>query len=252
MSKIMDAPENKFVKKHVSGLGVHDEIARTYFHAPQKKNAKKGPEWISFLPWAITAFVIVAAMAVILSKSTIDIKVTLLGEIPAPGVSRSGAALEKGVFLIKGGSPQIDIIKDVYFAGDAKAFSDSRQEEVVLCNARRAGWANYTIELKEPVDLNKLDIKYAAKGDRGGECLVLIITDNGNRTYRMEKDLSSSLTGDWVKYTVNSRAVKKALDLSNITAIKFEFGSLTAGNYSGAVIYLKDIYLAKTRRLKWL
>lgn len=252
MSKTVDAPENKFVKKHVSGLGIHDEIARTYFHAPQKKNAKKGPEWISFLPWIITVFVIVIAIAVILSKSTIDIKVRLLSEIPAPGVSQSGATLEKGAFLIRGGTPEIDIIKNVYFGGDAKAFSDSRQEELVLCNARRAGWANYTIELKEPADFNKLDIKYTAKGDKGGECLVLIITDSSSRTYRMEKDLSSSLTGDWIRYTVNARAVKKALDLSNITAIKFEFGSLTAGNHSGAVIYLKDIYLAKTRRLKWL
>lgn len=252
MSKIVDAPENKFVKKHVSGLGVHDEIARTYFHAPQKKNANKRPGWVSFLPWAITAFVIIIAIAVILSKSTIDIKVRLLGEIPAPSISQSGTTLEKGVFLIKGGSPQIDIIKNAYFAGDAKAFSDSRQEELVLCNARRAGWANYTIELKEPVDLNNLDIKYTAKGDRAGECLVLIVTDSSNRTYRMEKDLSSSLAGDWVRYTVNFRTVKKALDLSTIAAIKFEFGSLTTGNHSGAVIYLKDIYLAKTRRLKWL
>ena len=68
----------------------------------------------------------------------------------------------------------------------------------------------------------------------------------------MEKDLSSSLTGDWQQYTVNFRPVKHSLDLSSIKTIKFEFGSLTTDNYPGAIIYLKDVYLAKTKRFKWL
>jgi hypothetical protein len=253
MSKMLDALENKSVKKHVSaGLNIHDDIARTYFQVAKKKDINKKQKWISFLPWLITALVVIIAIAAVISKSSIDIKVRLLGEIPTLKNSQGAANSVKGVFLIKGGGPQADIVRNAYFAGDASALSYSKQEELVLCNTRGAGWANYTIELKEPLDLNKLDINYTAKGKGIGESVLLVIADSNNRIYRMEKDLSSALTGDWKTYTINFKPIKNALDLSNIMTIKFEFGSLTAGNYSNAFIYLKDIYLTKTRRLKWL
>lgn len=251
MSKILDALENRATKKHVSSLGMHDELSKTYFHAPQKKaHNKKKP--VSFLPWVITALVIIIAMGVVLSRSSIDIKVRLFGEIPNFSATKTAASVDKGEFLIAGGEPQVSIVKNAYFSGDGKAFSLAKEEELVLCNARGAGWANYTIELKEPVDLSKLDIKYTAKGARGDEYLVLAIADSNNRIYRMGKDLSSALKNEWKQYTLNFRSVKKGVDLSNIVAIKFEFGSLTAGNYSSAVINLKDIYLTKARRLRWL
>jgi hypothetical protein len=82
--------------------------------------------------------------------------------------------------------------------------------------------------------------------------MLLMITDGDNRSYRMEKDLSSVLTADWQQYAINFRPVGKSVDLSNIKTIKFEFGSLTAGNYPGSIIYIKDVYLAKARRFKWL
>ena len=253
MSKILDTLENKSLKKQVpSGLGIHDEIARTYFHTQKKKDLDKKPGWISFLPWIITALVVIIGIAVVISKSSIDIKVRLLGEIPTLKGSTGGVISDKGVFLIQGGDPQTGIVKNAYFAGDARAFSSSKQGELVLCNTRGAGWANYTIELKEPIDLNKLDINYTAKGVGKGESLILVIADSNSRTYRMEKDLSSALTDDWKVYAINFKPIKNTLDLSNIVTIKFEFGSLTAGNYSSALIYLKDIYLTKTRRLKWL
>ncbi len=39
MGKIMDALEKKAPGKHVPGLGINDEIARTYFHAQTKRTA---------------------------------------------------------------------------------------------------------------------------------------------------------------------------------------------------------------------
>jgi hypothetical protein len=237
-------------------IDIQDEIAKTYFHTPAKKHSRKKPKWRPLLPWAVAVLAILFALAILVFRSSIEIKVRFLGEIPSAPIDKDargfGENLDKGVFFIEGGAPNKDIVKSAYFTGDAKEFSMSKPEELVLCNSRGSGWANYTIELKEPVDLEKLDIKYMARGVRGDEFLTLVIVDSGKRSYRLEKDLSSAIGKDWQRYTINFRRVKKAVDLSNITAIKFEFGSLTAGNYPSAVMSLKDVYITKTRRLKWL
>jgi hypothetical protein len=258
MSKTLDILDKSAMKKHAHHTDIQDEIAKTYFHTPANKTGrqKKPGSWKAFLPWLITALALILALATLVFKSSIDVKVRVLGEMPSLATSGNGYGLtdtgDKGVFFVKGGEPNKDIIKDVYFSGDGREFSVSKPDEVILCNARGSGWANYTIELKEPVDLNKLDIKYTAKGLRGDEYLTFVIVDGSNRSYRMAKDMSSSLSREWQKCTMNFRRVKKALDLSDITKIKFEFGNLTAGNYPNAVIFLKDVYITKTRRLKWL
>lgn len=91
-----------------------------------------------------------------------------------------------------------------------------------------------------------------ARGSSGGEYLGIVIVDSDNKTYRMERGLSTMLTNEWQLYKINFRPIKKAVNLANITTIKFEFGSLTVGNSSGAAIFLKDIYVAKARRSRWL
>ncbi len=237
-------------------IDIQDEIAKTYFHTPAKKHGKKKSKWKSFLPWAVAISAMFFAVAVLIFKSSVEVKVRFLGEIPSTPMDKSahkfGENLDKGVFFIEGGAPNKDMVRNAYFTGDAKEFSISRPGELVLCNSRGFGWANYTIELKEPVDLNKLDIRYMARGVRGDEFLTLVIVDSGKRSYRLEKDLSSAMGKDWQRYTVNFRRVKKAVDFSNILTIKFEFGTLTAGNYPSAVMSLKDVYITRTRRLKWL
>jgi hypothetical protein len=237
-------------------INIQDEIAKTYFRTLPKKPGRKKPKWKPFLPWALAVLALFFAAAVLIFKSSIEIKVRFLGEIPSAltnkSAHKSGENLEAGIFFIEAGVPNKDIVKSAYFTGDAREFSVSRPDELVLCNSRGSGWANYTIELKEPIDLDKLDIKYMAKGVRGDEFLTLVIVDSGKRSYRLEKDLSSAMGKDWQRYTINFRRVKKAVDLSNISTIKFEFGTLTAGNYPSAVMSLKDVCITKTRRLKWL
>ena len=249
MSKILDILNNVTEKKHAHTQALQDEIAKTYFH---KKSGKWGPG----LPWLVAAIAILFALAMFLLKSNIDIKVRVLGEIPIPAQASAGFGpaekFDKGIFLIKGGEPNKDIIKNVYFAGDGKEFSAAKPEELMLCNTRGSGWANYTIEFKDAIDLNKFDIKYAAKGATEYEYLTLVIVDSSNRSYRIQKDISSALSKEWQRYTVNFRRFGKAVDLSNVLKIKFEFGSLTAGNYPNALMFLKDVYITRARRLEWL
>lgn len=235
---------------------MQDEIAKTYFHTSVKKHGNKRLKWKPLLPWLIAVSALLFAVSILIFKSSIDIKVRFLGEIPSSLIDKSaekfGDNLDKGAFFVEGGTPNKDIVKNAYFAGDAKAFSAGRPEELTLCNSRGSSWANYTIELKEPVDLNKLDIRYMARGARGDEFLTLVIVDSDKRSYRLEKDLSSAMGKDWQIYTINFRRVKRAVDLSNISTIKFEFGTVTAGNYPSAVMSLKDVHITKTRRSKWL
>jgi hypothetical protein len=257
MSKTIDILGSASAKKQASHqFNMQDEIAKTYFQAPVKKGNRKKAKWKAGLPWVIAALAVAAACIIVAFRSSVNINVRLLGEIPSMPANLTAQhpaeGLDKGVFLIESGEPNKDIVKNAYFAGDARAFSLSRPEELLLVNSRGAGWANYTLDLKEPIDLNKLDLRYTARGGRGDEFLLIVIADSNNRIYRLEKDLSSALNKDWQRYTVNFRRIKRAVDLSNISAIKFEFGSLTAGNYPSAVLSLKDVYLTKTRRLKWL
>lgn len=237
MSKTIDKP-------HAS---VEDEIAKIYLRTSNTKRKRR------FIPrfkisWVVAIAASFLALASLVFKSNIDVKIRILSEVP--GVKREG--VEEGISFVKGGSPNKDMVKNIAFLGDAGAFSRATDKEVVLCNSRGYGWANYTIELKEPIDLSRLDIRYTARGERGDERLLLVIVDIDRRSYRMEKDLSSELTKDWETYTINFRPVRNALDLENISLIRFEFGSLTAGNYRAAAIFLKDIYATRHKRLRWL
>lgn len=234
-----------------------EEIANTYLKTSGKK-PKKAKRRVSLpnIPWVVTLVSLFFSFFIIFSKSNIDIKIKILSGLPF--VNRETATDEfsgvwgKGIFFVKGGNANSDIVKKAFFVGDAQALSKVKSDEVILCNSRDRGWANYRLDLKKPIDLNKFDIKYTAKGKAGDERLILMIVDTNNRSYRIEDDLSSKLTDGWHTYSINFKPVGDVIDLANISAIRFEFGTLTAGNESQATIFLKDIYGAKAKGVKWL
>ncbi len=250
MSKIIDTLNNPFKKERVRS-SAQEEIAKIYLKVSDKNKARKEIRAPKF-PWAIAAIALAIAFFAILFKSTIDIKVRILGEVPSfdsGQPDKFGSLRDKGLYLLKGAEPNKYLIKSAGFAGDAKAFSKIEDDELVLCNSRGSGWANYGIYLKEPVDLSRLDIKYTARGESGGEYLTVALLDSENRSYRVEKDMSSSLGVDWQDVTINFKYLRSAIDLTNITAVRFEFGSLTAGNSSTSTIFLKDIRLVRAKRM---
>ena len=252
MSKILDTLNNPF-KKEKMRSSAQDEIAKIYLKVSDKNKNKKDKRQPK-LPWAIAAVALFLALIVFLFKSNIDIKVHILGEIPSFGASetdRFALPREKGLYLLKGSEPNKYLIKKIGFTGDAKPFSKADEGQIILCNSKGSGWANYEISLKEPLDLTRLDIKYAAKGEIGGEYLTVAIVDSDNRAYRIEKDLSSTVSKDWEVYPINFKPFRTAIDLTNIVTVRFEFGSLTAGNNSMATIFLKDICVTKTKRVGW-
>lgn len=249
-----EANKNKMIHTRDLQSALNSEIARTYLKTSEKSYIQK--KATLRMAWSIAAIATILALVAFLTKITFDVRVRILSEMPSVSIEAGQINFDnmkdKGVFLIKGISANSDIVKKTAFAGDASMGSRITYDYILLLNAKGSGWGNFTIDLKEPLDLNKLDLKFVARGSSGGEFLGIVIVDSDNKTYRMERDLSTKLTNEWQLYKINFRPIKKALDLGNITAVKFEFGSLTVGNSSGAAIFLKDIYMAKARRSKWL
>ncbi len=243
-------------KVHTRDLqsALNNEITRTYLKTSERSYIRK--KAALKVAWSIAGVASILAIIALITKINLDVRVRILGEMPSVSVEQGRINFDnmkdKGVFLIRGVLVNNDIVKTTFFAGDAGLGSRTADDHILLSNAKGSGWGNFTIELKEPISLNQLDLKFVARGSSGGELLGIVIADSDNKTYRMERDLSTKLTNEWQLYKINFRPVKKALDLGNITTIKFEFGSLTVGNSSGAAIFLKDIYVAKARRSKWL
>lgn len=233
---------------------LNNEIARTYLKTSERSYIRK--KTTLRLAWSIAIVASILAVVAFVTKINLDVRVRILGEMPSVSVERGQINFDnmkdKGVFLIKGISANNDIVKTTFFAGDAKIGSRTADDHILLSNAKGSGWGNFTIDLKEPISLDKLDLKFVARGSSGGEYLGIVIVDSDKKIYRMERGLSTMLTNEWQLYKINFRPVKKAVNLANITTIKFEFGSLTVGNSSGAAIFLKDIYVAKARRSRWL
>lgn len=249
-----DPSAKKHDSVHKSRLheAFQEEIANTYFRTqtPAKKTSKK--KKISKIPWLIAVVAVVVASAIFISKSNFDIKVKLVNGTPF--ITRDGSALpmEGAQFLIRGGEPNNELVARAYFLGDARSSSQMSDAEVSLSNSRGQGWASFVVEFKDPVDLNKFDIRYLAKGASGAEKIVPIIFDSENRSYRIDDASVTTLAGSWQAYIINFKPVKGAINLSKIASVKFEFGTETAGNGTSAVMSIKDISIAKTRRIKWL
>ena len=244
---------DEMIHKDRSWGTIEKELAKTYLKAPAKSGKKKRPSFRSIIPWVVAAIALCAALTAFILSSNIDIKIRVAsGAAFIDKENPANIMPEKGVFLVKGAEPNKTFIKDALFFGDARQSSNVTFEEIRLSSGTGQGWADYKIEFKRPVNLSALSIRYTARGEIGGERLILMILDSDNRAFRVENDVSSKLERGWNVYTINLSPVRSAVDLTEVSAIKFEFGNVTAGNFPKSIIYLKDIMAVKNRRLKWL
>lgn len=258
MSKIVDVL-NKPRHQHKTKIDnpFHEEIAKTYLKTSARRHDKKKPAATSeIMPWLLAAIALLLALILFITKSNFDVKIRVLTHAPftAKEISAGDSVdlLQGEMVFLKGNILNRETVRSAFFFGDARPASSAAEGEIVLCNSKGYGWASYRIELKNPVNLNGLSLRYSARGEMGGERLVLIIVDSDNRAYRVEDDLATRLTKEWQDYALDFKPVNNELDLAGISAIRFEFGSSTAGNSENAKIFLKDIYAAKPKRIRWL
>jgi len=255
MSKILDILNHGFKHNKKPVDPIQEELAKTFFSSTTSKVPYRHK--MAKTPWIIAGLACIIALFIFIFNSKIDIQVRIMGEVPS--LSQSGPESDsvvpsgKGFFLIKNGKPNAYLIRETVFSGDAAKYSRESEDMLVLTSLNEAGWANFSIELKMPVNMANFDISYIAKGQSGDEHLLVVLVDKDNRVYRMARDLSSGLTNEWENHTVNLSPVGNSVDLTRIRTIKFEFGTLTARNCSMATIFLKDAgIVAKTRGAKWL
>jgi hypothetical protein len=231
----------------------HEEIAKTYL----KPARDRREVLLTRLLWMVSILAIAIVASVFIASSNIDIKVNVLnGRTPFITTGRVvdwfWGLWDTDIYFVKGGTPNRDLTRKAFFMADARTYSRMTDDEAVLCNTSEQGVATYVIELKKPMDLNGLDLKYAARGELGDERLVLVLVDSDSKAVRVEDDSAARLSKNWQVYTINFKPVKDLIDLSSITAIRFEFGSMTAGNRPLAAISLRNVSVAKTKRIKWL
>ncbi len=229
-----------------------EEIANTYFRtstASTKASEKAKP---SLIPWIVAVAAMCIAVVLFVSKSNFDVKVRVVSG--APFITRDGspASADDSLSILQGGEANNGLVARAYFLGDGRNASKLSADEAVLCNSKGQGWASFVVEFKKPVDLKKFDIRYTAKGKAGIEKIVPVITDTDNRSYRVDDASVTTLAGSWQTYIINFNPVKSNIDLAAVSAIKFEFGTETAGNSPEATMSIKDISMIKTRKVKWL
>lgn len=237
-----------------------EEIANTYLKTSTTSlNGKTVPKKKAVsvkIPWIIAAIAVTAALFIFISNSSFDVRIRVLNKAPlvrSANVSELSSGLSGNeTMLVRGGEVVSNIVARAAFIGDAVSASKASRGEILLSNSGGSGSASYKIEFKKPLDLSRYEIGYFAKAVTDGSRLVLVITDSDNKAYRVEDNQISRPSKEWRAYWVDLKPLKGALDLKNVANIRFEFGSSTAGNPSDTALSVKDVYLAKSQRVKWL
>lgn len=219
MSKILEALNRGRKRGESPDKFIQEELARTFFASSRKVKKKKITPKIWIMSGLIAFSIIFFAGYKILKKSD-------------------------GIFFIKDGTLNNRLVKGISYYGDA-AQSRHIGDMFVLVNSRGWGWANFSVQFKKPVNMEKMQLLYNARSEAGDERLVIVLIDAENRTYRIGYHPLKPLSQDWNYYSVNPIIAKSAIDISLISEIKFEFGGLTAQNGPAATIFLKDMRLAK-------
>lgn len=238
-----------------------EEIANTYLKTSSSPNGKpagkhKKKSFAIKAPWIVASAALLIAIFIFISNSSFDIRIRILNKTPLVD-SASASDPASGLsghetMLLRGGQIASPIVGRAVFVGDALGSSKVYSNEIVLSNADGQGSASYRIEFKKPLDLSKSEIGYFAKAAALGTRLILVITDTDNKAFRVEDNQVARLSKEWRAYSVNLVPVKGVINLTSISNIRFEFGSPTAGNPPNTAVFLKDVYLAKSKRFKWL
>ena len=211
---------------------IHKEIVETFFKKsihdiPQKNTFEINKKVALILLGVLLLGLVLSPIIIILyNKST-----------NALGKKAALAEIHYSKKIIKNGHINRSDIEETFLDGDARAKSSFLKNNIKLVNSGPEGRAALVIRFREPLDLENKHVLVTARAEHGTKKLKLIVKNSKNRFYEFS-DLSFS--SNWnMKYIFTGK--KHDFDLKNVKEMKFEFGSNTAGNEQGSILYLKDL-----------
>ena len=147
---------------------------------------------------------------------------------------------QEGQLVLEGLPPNT-----IEFGGSASERSRLTDYYLYLVNGRGRAWANAKISFNQPVNAVDNALRFSAKGGKGGELLLVVLKDAGNRTYQSINIAPGGMEKEWQSFAINLNEARSWIDITSISQIRFEFGSLTTDNPATATIYIKELILTK-------
>ena len=214
----------------------HKEIVDTFFKKtspvaspPSKKAKKKKPYLILFF----AAFLLLAFLA---ASAIIFIGALNYGK---SGLNDYGGARSAIESFIGSGAINRAYVKEARFDADAQDKSSFLKSSIRLVNQENLGRAAFLITLKDRTSLKDKSILITAKSESGLAYFKLLLKDEKGNYFTVKK---VNLAPSWTREHIFIRPGKNTtFDFFGVSEMKIEFGSKTAGNNPGAVIYLKDL-----------
>jgi len=252
MSKILDLlkQEGDQEKDHVQ-----EQLAEIYISPTKKKPLPENDPMkkASFLSggwiWLAAVLFLISISSIILlfSNNKISVSVNVTRQVKSLPPKTETPQLAARV-----AAPKIPDMTNlpahsIEFGGSAVFESKITDEYLYLANSRAKPWANARIVFRAPVNLTKYGLSFSVKGGKGRESLLITLKDTSNMTYQGINAVPGGLSRDWRKINIYPKKETYKVNLESIREIGLEFGSATANNPAGGVIYVKDIILIKRR-----
>ncbi|MBN1353821.1 MAG: hypothetical protein JW994_04055 [Candidatus Omnitrophica bacterium] len=144
--------------------------------------------------------------------------------------------------IINNGVINRNNIEEVSFEGDAREASSFLEGSINLVNHGSYGRAGLTLKFHRPVNLKGKNILLIARAKYGTKKINLILKDSKNCFLELAH---IAFPADWSMKHVFMKE-NRHCDLSDIKELKIEFGTNTAGNNTGSVIFLKNLTVRDT------
>ncbi|MBN1527303.1 MAG: hypothetical protein JW919_06960 [Candidatus Omnitrophica bacterium] len=221
-----------------------DHLVDTYFY--QKKSEKKPAPQIKHkkaAPLLIIIPLVIAFIAAFIAAAF------YANNFYKRSASRR-LAKATAITITKGGAIERDVVQKAEFHGYAKGKGSITKDQIVLKNINKYKWSDLSLDFRVPLDFSGKHLSMALKSKVGGEKISLVMRDSHNRSVRL-RDIF--VTSNWRTETIPLSTIKRDIDLSNITHMRFECDYVGepakgAGIAAEVTIYIKDVTIKKEAR----
>ena len=255
---------------HIEKTGhelTQEQLADIYFSATGKNRTAEPPVIIkiiehprvaSWIPWLIASIAFLITSLSLFSTKRVFVEIKVLDEKSAfvrsleshKAEEEQAAQTSSPAMSAENISTHKMMMKEFVFEG-AAYLNSSRDKNggLTLINSSVAPFARAALTLDSPENLTGSRITFYAKGGRGGENVAFAIKDRQNTQGFYKGKIypfPDRLTTGWQKAEILVGVdTTKDFDASNVTHIRFDFGSKDTGNKPNDVVYIKDLQWSK-------